>query len=481
MIKSPLVNILASSPTTLAQHRSLEIFVSASVFESTSKFSSIKNTNSPVCSKQILAPHFLFDSDHFITLVLCVPTTYFLSIIETTRLWLISFNLHYLRSTLNEQWKSQIDESFADTNWYLNHKQTFGNAKYAIIAMSLSYIFGIAAICAIYFIAGPTDSYFAFAMIDAVFLLVTTCVVVGIYYHCRKDDRLGDHFFFHYELKYTAAIWLFAIVIVFLSVVCWHSAEKHYKTIGDVLHIIGLIAFHVCPSLLSTLWIPRKIISSGLWDRECSVTRSDLFLRDYDIEQAVVTAPLRDTLRDKKKFEGFIQWMHREFNQESALAFIEMVQAKASMLRDRQSANQEEEEGGGGIEASLAVCLSSQNRNHRFADLSYDAIPKSTTVHRERPNMNQTAKAKDIAHALFEKYIKVNSVFEVNISSGMRGNYVRLDRENWNLETDEFIKVFDAVIAVMISMMSQCFLRYKTRLLSSRLKKEKKSLVLIAN
>ena len=156
-----------------------------------------------------------------------------------------------------------------------------------------------------------------------------------------------------------------------------------------------------------------------------------------------------------------------------------MVQAKASMLRDRQSANQDQE--GGGIDASLAVCLSSQNRNHRFADLSYDAIPKSTIVHRERPNMSQTAKAKDIAHALFEKYIKVDSVFEVNISAGMRGNYVRLDRENWNLETDEFIKVFDAVIAVMISMMSQSFLRYKTRLLSSRLKKEKKSLVMLAN
>eukprot|EP01084_Bolivina_argentea_P137312 241823_1 len=40
------------------------------------------------------------------------PVYHFILIIELSRLWLVSYNLHYLHSSKNQQWKSQIDHTF---------------------------------------------------------------------------------------------------------------------------------------------------------------------------------------------------------------------------------------------------------------------------------------------------------------------------------------------------------------------------------
>eukprot|EP01084_Bolivina_argentea_P108953 194737_1 len=68
------------------------------------------------------------------------PTINFLMHIEVARLWLVSFNLHYLNSSRNEQWKSQIDKSFADKNWYLRNRNTYGNTKYVVSRVFICYI-----------------------------------------------------------------------------------------------------------------------------------------------------------------------------------------------------------------------------------------------------------------------------------------------------------------------------------------------------
>ncbi len=64
---------------------------------------------------------------------------HFIMSIEACRLWLISYDLHYLRSS--KQWKSQIDASFAEHDWYLHHRGTFGNKHYILRGVVKYYFF----------------------------------------------------------------------------------------------------------------------------------------------------------------------------------------------------------------------------------------------------------------------------------------------------------------------------------------------------
>ena len=58
--------------------------------------------------------------------------------IETFRIWLISYDLHYLHSSQNRQWKSQIDASYAEKDWYLQNRGKWGNEKY-IVRLGFTY------------------------------------------------------------------------------------------------------------------------------------------------------------------------------------------------------------------------------------------------------------------------------------------------------------------------------------------------------
>eukprot|EP01084_Bolivina_argentea_P168664 292448_1 len=54
------------------------------------------------------------------------PLTHFIIVIEISRFWLVSYDLHHLHSSKNEQWKSQIDHSFAQNDWYIKNRNKYG-------------------------------------------------------------------------------------------------------------------------------------------------------------------------------------------------------------------------------------------------------------------------------------------------------------------------------------------------------------------
>eukprot|EP01084_Bolivina_argentea_P162404 282645_1 len=75
------------------------------------------------------------------------PLNHFIVNMEACRLWLICFNLHYLKACKNEMWKSQIDISFAQKNWFLHNKNRYGNPKYIISRVTIPYCILAAVVC----------------------------------------------------------------------------------------------------------------------------------------------------------------------------------------------------------------------------------------------------------------------------------------------------------------------------------------------
>lgn len=93
-------------------------------------------------------------------------------------------------------------------------------------------------------------------------------------------------------------------------------------------------------------------------------------------------------------------------------------------------------------------------------------VPKSEIVYFFTKGDLQSFKVK--AHALYEKYIDEGSKFEINVSSGMRGELYRKmhDQAEWvatEVTAEELSKIFDRVMHEMLMLLWQSQGRFQRR------------------
>merc|ERR1712129_28382 len=149
---------------------------------------------------------------------------------------------------------------------------------------------------------------------------------------------------------------------------------------------------------------------------------------------------VRDMFRDEQLFELFIAWMMREFSSECPLLFIECVQFKQYIIKVQSN------------ELTVVAAQTtdtaniSEKANVKYINYCYDGVAISSIVSRQRLGMNEREKCCDMAHELYLKYIEEGSVFEINISSGLRGQYDMCDADNWNVPFEELLIIFDAAM-----------------------------------
>ena len=191
---------------------------------------------------------------------------HFIADIEACRLWLMSFDLHYLHSSQNEKWKIQIDPSFAERDWYLCNKSRWGNEHYVFKRVSIYYLsattIGAGAYC--YIELFHPEYFFVTALIDMV-LVILPLVIIN-YTYCKTPTHLNDNLFFHVEYRATATAISVGFVTYLVSVI---PLENGYPRVGVSMAVFALLIMLSVPSLLSTIWIPSKIQRSLIW--VCSV------------------------------------------------------------------------------------------------------------------------------------------------------------------------------------------------------------------
>ena len=122
-------------------------------------------------------------------IVLTAYTAHLVVVIETSRIWLISFDLHYLHSSQNQQWKSQIDISHAQNDWFLQNRGKWGSKHYVIRWGAAYYI--IASTCAmmgclVVEFKGP-DYLWLYHAVNAVFYAFPVATVLFVYLQCPKQ------------------------------------------------------------------------------------------------------------------------------------------------------------------------------------------------------------------------------------------------------------------------------------------------------
>jgi len=363
------------------------------------------------------------------------PLAHAVVLLEAGRLWLISYDLHHLHASQNEQWKTRIDTSIANTNWYIKNRNTFGNKQYVMRRVFIYYLFLMPLIITSYTIGILTDTLAISFLIDGFFFSIVLCVVLVIGYKCRNHHTLNDKMLFYYEIRLTSIIWV-GCMVIYIIVQVINFAGVDHRLVADMAIVCVTIFASAGPSLMSIAWIPRKIGQSDMWQKQLI---SDAEPTTPDVDTTLIQ--LEDTLKSKDKFGRLIRWMYREFSSENVLCFIELVQFQIH-------------------------CRERVLDDHVTTDLDphlyelYDGIPQSIIVHPERFN-NQEYIVGIVAHALFEKYIERDSEFMVNISHKLRSKMAKYDANAWNIKQKEIIAVFQRVIDEMFIFIRQSFERYQ--------------------
>ena len=369
--------------------------------------------------------------------MLANPTIHLIFFWEVSRLWLISFNLHHLNSSKNEKWKSQIDTNIANNDWYIKNKNTFGNQKKVIIAAGFWWLITVTLIDIGYYV-----NYDLGTVVGAFFMFLSVVAAFYIYYQCRNYYTLQDNLLFYYEFRATIIIWGISFVLFFVAEII-RMMDGGPVTLTISLSINGYCSiFALCaPSLLSTIWIPHKFTVRNKQMRDIFI-----MIKSKSIDEDSVTGnqepndkKLFETLKDEQKFEKFIQFMFRDFSSEAMLGYIEMVQFKERFVKE---INYKEE----------TSC--------DYMNSLYDNVPKSSIVYDAKDDTKGIERMKKVAHSLCDKYISVNSEFEVNIAWKLRKKVILLADTNWDMEIKDFICVFDRVLYDLFAFMKQSFERF---------------------
>jgi len=441
--------------------------------------------------------------------ILNMTWCHFIVDIEAYRLWLICYQLHYLHSSKNQKWKILIDPSFAERDWYLVNKHKWGNKRYVFARAFVYYTMAVASTVAIYaYTRVFNEQYLGIAnLVDAVLFIVPMILINYTYFNSPKE--LDDNLFFHFEYKATAFIVNagFVLYVAAITAGILVSAQMEY-----ILVVIGMMTTIAAPSLLSTVVIPFKIESSSQWnsrhDNRATMVMAqilDALHRDKNScdsstsdqpskgKRDTLTSKLRETLQDEVKFEAFMDWMYREFSSEVMLSVIELGQFKQYLKEYVQRASNPFDLPADRVKTirfyndmprssiifqppvhtlNLHVIerlRSTSAGEQRVADSSPDAqdSPAAETdevVISRTPDEERTEKQrmKNIASALYEKYIRRHCELEVNISYGLRNRWDRLHCDRYPEEDlIELIQVVDEVLSEMLRFISQSYRRFE--------------------
>merc|ERR1711971_1002244 len=161
-------------------------------------------------------------------------------------------------------------------------------------------------------------------------LVFLFCPVITSIIWCkiRKYGSLKDEFFFFFELKMAALLWIFSLFLpVVLALLDWDLAAT-----SCVIPYSFFFAI-MSPSLLSTVVIPLKIKQKKKKDDAAEEVNNVIDLEDCYAHS------VRDMMKNEELFEALVAWMMREFSGECPLMLVEFVQFKryVKKIKDNQA------------------------------------------------------------------------------------------------------------------------------------------------
>ena len=383
-------------------------------------------------------------------------TSHIVPITEVCRIWLISYDLQFLHSSRNQRWKTLIDVSYAEKDWYLRNRGKWGNKRY-ISRLGLVYYIVVSTVflITVLLMRFHRDNLYIVILAVLQFMIAMSLMGIPIYLYVKTPRNLQDRFLFHFEFSWTVVI---AIVAALITITASTLLTLRYRILGFTIINLKTMC-QLLPSLLSTLYISRKVSMMSEWNDGASTDSTPIL--KLKASSGTFREILQEILNDEQKCEAFINWMYREFCSEVILSFLEFVQFRKYI---------KEEIG--------KMYLSVDTDPYDFT--LYDGMPQSTIVY-DPYRLDRTVlpsfhdvesgtsltedtlmRCKQIGHSFFEKYIDYHAEHEINISGRLRDKYVNWEKQRYEgMNLEHFMTFYDDLIAEMIQYQTDSYARFQ--------------------
>jgi len=252
--------------------------------------------------------------------------------------------------------------------------------------------------------------------------------------------RFNDHIYLYKESKIISYVWTSALFCYAFCNLIVFIMGAHLITVF-LIQCCGLIAVF-SPPFISTFWVLQQIKVSQQKDSNIPVQSENHSLQIYDI------------LQDKELIDLFMQHLIEEFSMECLLSVIEFQQFKSYSM---QQLNINTTDMGDAIKTVIFP----------------DNVPQSNIVYNDHGE--ETEGEGDMlllfkikAYKLYEKYIKIGTEFEINISYRTRGTlqYLMKDYDQWisdqnRIDSLDLVKIFESAETEMIKLLNHSKYRFK--------------------
>ena len=354
------------------------------------------------------------------------------------RTWLLFYDLKFMKLTKYDQkWKHFINpqkytDNTLNNNWFIKHKQTFGNSHFLLLKVFTPTILITCIILSImyYFFRDLSIHYFIFLL-----FIVSMTILVGIIY-CKLPQHQIEFFKMKQEisiqLKIGVSFIVFFVIYIILRIFVFDSYT--FWLIMPYQYICVVHYWFV--AYFSTEWVLKT--TELLYSEERKLEE----LVDSSISD-VAGIPLSRILRNKLSFNIFMQHLSSEFSTESLLCIAECWQFKLMMKQKYPELKQSE----------LIKVLDEQFHSFR---LSKD-IPQSTIVYDDALSINTKV------IKLLLKYIKENAMFEINVSGhvreGLMGQMTKIEANSLSMQ--QYYDFFDETILELLHLLRDARQRFK--------------------
>ena len=392
------------------------------------------------------------------------PSMFFSLFLGMLRLWLLFYDIEFSSSMSNVKWKQIITTNMTTLRrdqWFIAHRKGLGNKRYL-----MKWAIGCAAVISV---ATITNSYLehwgytdirGYVWVAAVLYVLALLIILVLFLDMPHFD---DIFCVHREFQILSCCSAVGITSYIIN-------ETIRHIIGDPLWIqtnqfvIWIYGSFTIP-FISSFWVLRQIRMTGLTSPRSIPSSDDVDAFGFPDKMEmgpIVTeksgsksmvrkrdsfkmpAAMEDILADASFLNQIAKHLVSELSTECLLSLIEFQQFKSHL-----------------IECLKIDDLSTKEIWFKLAE----SVPLSDIVHHEEQTDLKSFRRR--ARDLYEKYVMVDSDFEINIPDKMRRQLHSLmgNESKWMDKSDispvNLANVFDGVMMEMKKLLKYSRLRFK--------------------
>ena len=367
-----------------------------------------------------------------------------------SRYWSMFYDLNFLNSNINNQWKLFIDPNLFNPSFWLNYKSTLGNHTFIFKSLSCIFSFTCFIHCVLIIIYNDIQYIPHWNAAKEILFIIPILTELTLYF--KSPDIPNNKLWLKYELLAVMIIpiCVFISVVPFNMYILWMYDEyqginnqQNMEGIYNALTIIEMAPIAMVLTYIPTWWVPKHFssnISKKRYHKLSNTSSNDILVCNYSLYQI---------LSDENLINGFIAHFCVDSNVAIITCFIEMVQFKDLIQKTFNISIDRMNNRLSTIDEDHDEQHDDQNQElYIFSECllcSNEAIPKSNIVYK----LNQHRSIKDflhIIHVLYYKYIhSEDGVIEehnkkcckVKLSPTLRNCY----KMDINMSLDAFIDI----------------------------------------